>query len=266
MNNLFRCLNLVIPGVLLLGAADAQAAIVYNDRDLILGFRQSSGIGSATSLEFDLGSASLFEAAGAPFTVGDASLLNSTFGAGLLNVSFTAGAAQQVGSSPDPLRTLWITEPRADVTLQTTPWLRKSASNQSTTTAKIGSMGSQLSVGTATSVANAVTLANSDANSYGALIGANGNFGTFQGGVENSTPNPFTTRIVSDLYKLTPSTQAGNFGTFLGYFELNSSGTMQYVPATSPVPEPSTYAAIAGVALIAFSIVRKSRTAKVPSL
>jgi len=66
---------------------------------------------------------------------------------------------------------------------------------------------------------------------YGATF-----YGTFQGNPENTTPGNFATSgtvVRSDFYQLTPS--SGN-GTFLGYFEMATDGTMTYVAYPSAVP------------------------------
>ena len=76
---------------------------------------------------------------------------------------------------------------------------------------------------------------NSGGNSYTIGVGT-GNFGTFQGSVENTTPGGFAASggvLRSDLYSLTPGTGAG---TYLGFFELHGNGSMSF----TAVPEPST--------------------------
>jgi hypothetical protein len=76
---------------------------------------------------------------------------------------------------------------------------------------------------------------------HDALAGAYGSDfdGTFQGSPENSTSNNFTlsaTAVRSDFYQMTP-TSGYAFGTWLGYFEFETNGAMNYVayPTTMPV-------------------------------
>jgi len=78
--------------------------------------------------------------------------------------------------------------------------------------------------------------------SYKLGIGPAGNFsGTFSGNAENTTPSGFASLgqpIRSDLYELQPGSGQGNY---LGYFQLNTDGSMFF----SAVPEPSSTALMA---------------------
>src|SRR5262249_55377536 len=77
--------------------------------------------------------------------------------------------------------------------------------------------------------------------SYGFVMGAGGNYGgTFQGNVENITPESpfFTSAVRSDLYEIRPGSGPSHY---LGYFQLNPEGTMSFTAAggtTTPPPRP----------------------------
>jgi hypothetical protein len=61
----------------------------------------------------------------------------------------------------------------------------------------------------------------------------------YQGFPENTTPANFTTAGTvqrSDFYWLPPGNGFSTYGTFLGYFELNTNGVMTYVAYPTAVP------------------------------
>ena len=74
----------------------------------------------------------------------------------------------------------------------------------------------------------------------------NGNFSVSQGNIENTTLATFTksgTVVRSDLYQMAPSGAPNPpAGIWLGYFELNTNGAMNYVafPTSKPSLQPST--------------------------
>lgn len=81
----------------------------------------------------------------------------------------------------------------------------------------------------------------------GPVLGADGNYqGTFQGKVENVTPDDFDGDPAnvsrSDLYELRPGTIDGGTydtpGRHLGYFELQPDGTLNFHTGSTPPPAP----------------------------
>jgi hypothetical protein len=155
--------------------------------------------------------------------------------------------------------TLFVTKGRSSVNQQTTPWVDASSPVQYGTTFQMGPIPpgalDQLNiptyaVSTSTAVVEQGNVSGVDAGNYpdgdsyqNQLAGAyGGNFdGTFQGNPENTTSNNFTLKaspVRSDFYQLTPN--GGHqtvLGTWLGYFEFETNGTMNYVayPTTMPV-------------------------------
>ena len=138
---------------------------------------------------------------------------------------------------------------------QTSPWVSKSSFSQAGASTKItGIRAGAANVGTALSSSSA-TVVDGNAQSYHTFVTDNGNLGgSFQGNIENGTGASFSGHSRSDLYELSPAT--GNPpGTYLGYFDLNPSGGVTFVPAS--VPEPGTYAAITAGCLAAFASARR---------
>ena len=241
-------------------AATLKLIFSYANRDLLLGFRKTGGDGvgtvSVNDLEVNIGQASLYYNAtpGSTFTVSQYSMaqiaadfdnLND------LNWSVAGFVPQGDGGDPGkPAKTLWVTAPRA--TLRPTPaspLLDFSASAQGSTGSKIGSAllnaafyaGTTAAVANANNSATAVTVPVGNANSEAAELGANGDFlATFEGDVENTTPPNFVTGGTvsrSDLYELQPDTTGGTHpaGTYLGYFELSTSGTLTFNAYLAPI-------------------------------
>lgn len=245
-----RFVRLLCPlGALIVGAKLAVAGpLNYNTKDLMLCFRKASG---SFDLEVNLGPASTYYGAtpGATFTVTNftAGQLTSAFGSAYANVSWSVcGAANLAGDPNAPKNTLWLTSGRginsADINTQTTPWNTGSLSSQGNTVAPVLTVGnnaatysSSVSAG-ANNTVTAVVVPDGNAQSYHSFIGDNGDFGTFQGNIENTTPTPFSGNSVSrsDLYQLNPN----GVPKYLGYFELSANGTMTFTAAGGAAPLP----------------------------
>jgi hypothetical protein len=223
---------------------------VYNSRDLLLGFRNSS---AATDFVVDVGPASMYYGGSGTFTIGSftGAQLNSVFGS-MNSLSFSVfGDVRSSGDASYPLNTLWVTSPRVDPNTQNNPWNRQSQFSQGNTGSKIDGIASGALAYSGTipadsnntsSTVNVPRTWNAGGVSYTLGIGASGNFANaFQGGVENTTAADFATSggvVRSDLYELKPGTGQGSY---LGYFELSNSGTMTF----TVVPEPETWTLLA---------------------
>jgi hypothetical protein len=150
--------------------------------------------------------------------------------------------------------TLFVTKARASLNGQTSPWQAKSASAQLGTALRMatippGAYDEFNLLVNSNSTATAVVEEDSSAGNpnytdgvsyHDALAGSyGGNFnGTFVGNPENTTLSTFTASgnvVRSDFYQLTP-TSGYALGTWLGYFELSTNGTMTYVAYPSTVP------------------------------
>jgi len=165
-----------------------------------------------------------------------------------------------VGSSHGfPGSTLWYTQPRTDVSVQSTPPTR-AGSGQSTIKQKmLGVPSGAYTISTSLSsninntvflvrepVWDGVSASRSDFTSY---IGDVGNpaIGNFQSlpVVENTTPSSFTSVARSDFYRVRPTGTADpetglttGPAYYLGYFSLNPNGTLTFTRGSSVVTPP----------------------------
>ncbi len=239
-------------------AANAQT-VSSSTSDLLLGFRAAGGTGAALNLEVDLGAITSYTtgAFSTPgihtignLSVNDLASLTSGYGASWNTRSdLTWGIAGATGATN---KTLYATF------AETTPGTAFSGTidvqNQSLRNAAAGKIqGTITSLNGQNQTANSIyssVLSASDPASWttNGFADAGAAFSFFDSATfENTTNISGGSYAVSDLYKLATNGTA----TYLGSFALNSSGTLFFSTTASsfatPVPEPSTYAAIAGV-------------------
>ena len=254
-----RSINLLgTLGLLLVGATTAAAGpFNYATRDLMLCFRK---VGGTSDLEVNLGQASLYYGAtpGSSFTITNftPSQLTAAFGASYANVNWSvSGGINAAGDPNAPKNTLWLSAPRTDPSVQSPPWNTASITTQGNTVSPVLSVGNN-AAGYSSSVApganntaTAVLIPDGNAQSYHSFVLDNGDFGGFQGNIENTTPIPFTgaTFTRSDLYQLKPN----GTPTLLGYFDLLANGTMTFTAAGGAVAPPPTIAIANASTLIA---------------
>ena len=149
-----------------------------------------------------------------------------------------------------PNNTLAVTAPRSTIGTQTTPWLEKNSATQNGTALRMQKVIAGVtnnisfnSLNTATAIIEPDTT-EGNANypngvSYGTAVtggyGSDWN-GTFVGNPENTTPGDFDSAGMvaqSDFYELAPGNGYTTFGTYLGYFEMATDGTMTFVAAAA---------------------------------
>jgi hypothetical protein len=236
----------------------AQAQFTDNNRDLILTFRQTGfdgkGNSSTHDFEVDLGQASIYYGAAwgssIPITAYTTTQLSTLFN-NFNDLSWSVGGCVDAdgdgGSAAKPDGTLWLTDPRANPGTPSAAWVCRDIYSQANgcqgieTIMDNDGVDSQLYHSTAlvdTSTALSIT-----ANTTWApdsALGALGNYnGGFSGVVENTTPHTFATAgspSRSDFYELQPSASLiGGPGTYLGYFELKTNGSLTfYAQYTQP--------------------------------
>jgi hypothetical protein len=257
----------IILGIGLASTVEA-APFLYKGGDLLLGFRSAG----ANDLIVNAGPASGFLSMGYGTTVAVGSLgsgqLQSVFGT-LDGISFSAFGDIRASGGAYPLNTLWVSKPRLALDTVTLPWNRQSTFSQGNTAAKIDGIangGITYSGTTAPGEANNASLValpkswNASGVSYSIGVGASGNFaGTFQGGVENTTPAGFTGTdqvLRSDLYELQPNASAGTPGALVGFFELKGNGSMTF----TAVPEPGIGSLLGLGAAASFAARRRSKS------
>jgi hypothetical protein len=216
----------------------------YTAGDVLIGFRKA-GAGT-TDLVVDAGSVTNFVNQAPNTTVTISAYTGQQLGVvGTNNIAWCA-FAYITGTS----NTLYVSNPRADVNTQTTPYTTDRSSAQGQVTSQMGAIvnGAKiqqnyngLNSSTAVLEPESYVVSGVGASYYNGLWNdASGSFNsTFQAQPEGYTAVNFTTAGVpsrADFYYLPPNAAAVN-GTFLGYFQLNTNGVMTYTayPAVSVV-------------------------------
>ena len=258
-------------------ASAANISATYND--IILGFRSTSV--TAQNLEVNLGSVGQFTQAsvGSTFVVANLNVadLVSVYGAnwyasttsfGLIGTSGKSGGGA-VGPDGQPLSTVYVSN---DVGTYSS--VNSSTNNIAVTKA------SQLYLGTTGALSNqdnslmsniyTANIASATVGSWSNLGGVSGNsFGNYaRASFESSLTG---TSVSTTLYELLPTNgvdELGNSvkapnGTFqqaIGTFTLANTGVLSFTSNginASAVPEPSTYAALAGAAVLGLAAYRR---------
>src|SRR5665213_376739 len=255
----------------------AHAQFTNTDRDLTLTFRKTGSDGSgdigSVVFEVDIGQASIYYGAAAGSTISISAYNKSNQLAkefdSLNDLSWSVGGcvpnAGDTGDTSKPTRTLWVTQPRQDPTVQASPgWSRSSAFTQGQADSKIQSILDNARTWASTVAADPITNtpfaaaipAGNVYNANGSLGGAGNYLGTFQGNVENTTPSLFTfgsSPSRSDFYELQPG---GGQGAYLGYFELRTDGSMTFnakpLVQTYPAVTLSVTTNASGAVLVSF--------------
>jgi hypothetical protein len=267
--------------VLVAGIAASVHAQTVTPGDLVLGFSASSGTGSATNLEVDVGAYSSYVSATGTTTVisGLGTDLTSTYGAWNTDTALSwgiAGGTHGVGTNNSLSVTGTYNNGQAG-TLYTnvTGSLYSSATSKlvSIYGASLGGLGTGDTTGatvltditsqtngiTGAAVYNAITTGTVQASSWTNQSGPSAFGGIGSAGVSASTflvsesGTGGTTDL--DLYHLVSGTGSA---VDLGYFALSSSGNLTFTSFTA-IPEPSTYAAILGVITAGFVMIRRRK-------
>ena len=247
--------ELIVTGLvaLSLAAVGAQAAILpgsdiggianvggSSPGDLVLGFRNAA---SSSDIIFDIGQFGAYEGvAPGTYQIGG---FNPAELATVFSTAFTVSGTQWTvlggtgnNSLAQPNGTLWATSNSV---------LNRSNTQASLSTAFDGLVASGLTTSTfgGASDANVLTASKLFSN----LGSATSYTGTFGAPVESTTVGSTSLK----LWEMTPGTGPG---TLLGTFNLDSTGLTFTVSA---IPEPSTYAAILGIATLGFVAIRRRK-------
>jgi hypothetical protein len=253
-------------------ASAANVSATYND--IILGFRSTSV--TAQNLEVNLGSVGQFTQAsvGSTFVVANLNVadLVSVYGAnwyasttnfGLIGTSGKTGGGA-VGPDGQPLSTVYVSN---DV--GTYASVNSSTNNNAVTKA------SQLYLGTLGSLSNqdnslmsniyTANIASATVGSWSNLGGVSGNsFANYARASFESTLGTGTS-VSTTLYELLPTnggvnTPNGTFQQAIGTFTLADTGVLTFTSNginASAIPEPSTFAALAGAAVLGLAAFRR---------
>ncbi len=250
----------------LLAPSHANAALIYNDGDLILGFR-----GATQSYEVNVGQATTLLSASGPITLalgtsikGDLDTLFpgwATSSSVLWSLSGTKAVSGGIFTSA---RNLFASRAQAVTggvlgTQDSIAWNRGSLAGQGTPTNEMVELATKFAVGnngTQTEAANGFSLiqANSETNSYRSYMPggdtanstASSAYKYFNGGIEANFGLGVDGAYL-DLYDIRVGTGVSDF---IGNVSIDAtSGTVTFTP--EGVPEPTTVASLgAGLALL----------------
>lgn len=252
---LIRGLATLVGGVALFTGTAHAAPFLYVPGDLILAFRQT---GNASDYVVNIGKASEYSILppGTQITVSNLSVdqLKSAFPS-LNGLRWSVAAANRPPLVDGfPIQTLWVTAPRIDSATQSNPYLRKSQSVQGNTASQVDGVGvnaalsSNLIPGGPGNTATGVVLPVNAPFPIGPVLGVDGDYaGTFQGSVENVTPDDFDSDATnisrSDLYEILPGSRSSATldtpARVLGYFELNPDGKLIFQSGSPVTPRPT---------------------------
>jgi len=228
------------------------APFLYSPGDLTLAVRKT---GNAYDYVVNIGKATNYNnlPGGVTFTVTNlsATQLGNAF-PDLNDLQWSVAAANRPPADGNyPTQTLWVTRPRAEVSTQSVPWLRKGQFTQATAGAQIDAIGvnsATYSSGATSNVDNTISgvvIPVSTDYKLAPVIGDDGNYvGLFQGRVETLTASDFDSSPANvsraDLYELQPATSTlGLPGRYLGYFELKPNGALTFSTASASPARPT---------------------------
>jgi hypothetical protein len=250
----------------LLDTASAQP-FAYTNNDLFLGFRKTGSFKETYEVVVNIGKATNYAqaSAGASFGVPNFTLSQLTPGsfANLNHLNWSIFGASKTNLSnvlPGYVNnTLWLTVPRGNPAIQTTPPTRLIYTAQNTVGSQIATIGNNAAFLSSQTASNQYNTARyvrepvddpADLTAYMADVNSTTN-STLQGSwqqnnLENSTPASFTTCIVSDLYEVRPQTDAVGHpitdphtglttgpAYYVGYFQFCPDGTMTFFRASA---------------------------------
>ena len=241
---------LALVGLALVASSAKAATLNYNDGDLFIGFVN----GGTQDYLIDVGQATQFFGVSGTITLsglgGTATDLNSTFGGswfGSASVKWGAAGTTDFGTdSSNSGNTVWATR------TSTTPWT--DSGNQSSPNSSIDTIANGDFVGNASTANSSVAMVQTASNGASwASFESVANGGTGANSTSGSIGayfQPSIEGLTNQKLYLTQLTEGDtNPGQSLGYFQINSGGTITF---TNAVPEPSTYALmiLGGAALL----------------
>ena len=263
-----------VAGALLAFDPSTQAASTFSfqSRDLVLTFRKLNGNATTSyDYEINIGQASLYYNAApgstTPITQYTTDELMN-YMSDVNNLQWSVGGCVpnvvDSGNASFPPNTLWVTIPRSDPTIPAPAPGENSGGSQAATSSQIKSIldnavfyGGTVAADTDTNSANRILVTTASRHDAGEWLGTAGNYdGNFQV-VENLTGSGFAFEGIvsrSDFYQLKPD-NSGTFpsGKHLGYFELETDGSMNFVATSSAPTAPAlTISNVGGTPSISF--------------
>jgi len=241
----------------LLAVGLTGSAFATTPSDLILGFRDTSN--PANNLEIDLGQASALAGGSGTVTLTNllslgSSSINTVYGSGWNTSSTLLWGVAGTSGTTTTTRTLWASSVAnsslLDGVATTTAYNGGSVTGQATPASKIATVYAGL---TAVTSGNVAVLDATGGQSWSVNETPTLAFGKFAiASFENNTAITGN-YVASDIYQIAPV--SGQAGSYIGTVAIWANGdvTFSTIPL-APVPEPSTYAAILGAAVLGFVI------------
>ena len=253
----------------------SAATITAGVNDLILGFRATTGTGTANNLEVDLGNINSFTTLAASGTIDFSSRLSATdltaaFGgyafAGLsFGVAGTTGASAG-GPNGQVANTVWLTNTSGVLTTVAGKYTN-SGSFLATPVSQISTLYSSafsgsLNNSTSTANSNYATVKTATTTGSWSNTGLTGSTLDFGMGYSITSPSAATGTKTLYLYQVQPNDVVSGTGVALvGSFAFNTAtGGLLFTSAglnAAAIPEPSTYAMIAGAFMLGFVALRR---------
>lgn len=279
-----KSMALAAASIALLAATQAQAQFAYTQGDLMLNFREVNGAAQgAFNVTLNLGNAATFASANASsvlqinqfessWLTGATASGNAGFG-DLNNVRWSSTASLAAAGQGADNNHIWASRARTSNLSNdgstagvagSTAWLRRSESQQGPAGQRIHSVGvGANSIGADFGV-DATRTDSSQASSYLGQAGTTGAYNVGGATVffgSNSTEANTGTLTGSSFLDLYDSAFGSGNSTYLGYFELQADGDLFFYGAqySSVIPEPTTYAMLSGLGLLALALRRNFR-------
>ncbi len=271
---------LALAGAVWLVPASSQAALVYADGDVLLGFRATGGTGGSTSYLVNLGNITQFLAADSSNTVLTLDSEIGNIGADLVanyggswntrvDVLWSTTGVQKIGGGGLASNTILASRSSYVGYQASAPWVSPSAFGAGAPAGKLQSEAQKYLAGTdgsgqteSTNSLYALIQPNSVANDHRSFQPGGENttglsaYGYFNDayGVESNFGNGGVGGTALDFYVLQPG--SGN-GDFIGQFTISNTGTVTFTP--DGVPEPASFLAF-GVGTLALASTRRRQT------
>jgi len=249
--------TLLAAGALFLARGPLSAqTFTYTNCDLVAGFQVPGG---AADLEVDLGPVAGYLNLPWRSVVTISNLSPAQLSAALPTldgVAWSVAAAMRGNTNyPQfPLQTLWVTSPRPNIYTPGPVWKNESVWDLGGAASQIDAIGYEAAAygngqpAGPVNTSTGIIIPPASQYAYTYIIGSRGNFdGTFQGDVENTTPDDFDSAgqpSRSTLYELQPATGGGEGapGAVIGYFDFEPNGTLIFT--SGPPPEQTTISKI----------------------
>jgi len=277
--NLMALAALLIAGV-------ATPAFAQNYGDLIAGF-STTGTGAATNIELDLGSVNTYAHLGAgTYNIGSLGTdLSATYGAGWNSSALVFGIVGSNSTTHTPTfgswdsqyasSTLFASEAESSPGSVATPYSEQLASQDNASIALMNGIlglssasqgfptGTNLAdlTGTSTQAGTTLKAISIGASALGSWNNEQGNVALNIGTVTALGQTVSAAGSAVEVFTMLPDpsgngADSADINAATSYFELLGNGDLEFVV----VPEPSTYAAIVGIAVLGYALLRRRQT------